>query len=176
LKKARPLESYDSCFIEAQTTGGVDVKLAFTHATAHTEEAGLHCECERGRASLFWSGCVRIEADGEPARELMFDHDPKTAAMLDFLGLIEGSVPRAATRLQDTLSYLQMVNGAYQSSGGSSSFAPELIERAGAVYCVRGLDEQFAAFATDPARTPSLLTDEPMPWIETAAIREQPDF
>jgi len=113
---------------------------------------------------------------------LSFVHNPQFAVMLNFLEVAAGTPRRPATRMQDALPYLQMTNGAYRSSGGSSSFAPELVAREGALYRVLGqdgvlgLDEQFEQFAADPAATPPLLANALGPWIEADAIPSHPDF
>src|SRR5690606_11437359 len=59
LKKARPIESYDSIYLEAQTAGGVLVRLALTHATGLHDEVAIRCSGENGSLSLGWTGKVR---------------------------------------------------------------------------------------------------------------------
>ncbi len=180
LKRARPIESYDSAFLEAETATGARVRLCFTHASEKHDTPVLFCRGTRGAAELDWDGRVTLRLEGKPPQSLAFAHEPGIAAALDFLRAAgEADSGRAAhrpfTTLQDTLPYLQFVSGACQSSGGASPFAPALVEqRQGGTpkrhYRVAGLDEQIAAFCQDPAAIPPLLSLDASTWLNVADL------
>jgi predicted dehydrogenase len=177
LKKARPIESYDAAFLEAQTANDVLVRLAFAHATPEQDEVVLTCIGENGRAEIHWSGAVSITPSGEAARHYHFSCESHVAATLDFFHALHDPSNRPHTRLEDCLAYLQTVNGALQSSGGATAFEPSQIHQRetdtgrGAYYTVTGLDDELAAFAADPAAIPSLLA--PGEWIEAGDLKPQ---
>lgn len=175
LKKARPVESYDTSYVEAETTSGASVRLAFTHATTLSEEVVVRCEGTEGSAEITWGGSVKIARQGHPEEHCVFPQRLSSAAALDFFRAINTG-HRPYTRIQDTKAFVQAVNGALQSSGGSTPFPPDLVEViAGGTpqrhYTVRGLDEQFLAFQSKPELIPPLMGDESeMPWVEAADI------
>jgi predicted dehydrogenase len=177
LRKARPIESYDAAFLEAQTAGGVLVRLAFAHATPEQDEVILTCIGENGRAEIHWSGAVAITPTGQATRHYYFSCESHIAASLDFLHALCGPANRPHTRLEDCLPYLQTVNGALQSSGGAAAFEPSQIHQhetdtgRGSYYSVTGLDDELAAFAADPAAIPPLLA--PGDWIEVKDLKTQ---
>src|SRR5690606_25565408 len=72
LMKARPMESYDCAFLEAQTVTGVSVRVALIHATTRHDEAIVHCSGSHGSATLRWDGTVIINRHGEREREYEF--------------------------------------------------------------------------------------------------------
>lgn len=182
LKKARPMESYDAAYLEAETDEGVLVRLALVHCSAEHDEVVVRCRPAMPAAApsstpstLEWSGRVTIpRGDGEK-ETLVFTCEPHVTAILDFLAAINDSQHRPATDLADTLPYLQTVNGALQSSGGAQEFAAELVSRSEddtpACYTVAGLDEQMLRFAADPETIPELLA--PGDWIEADALRHE---
>ena len=179
LKRARPIESYDTAFLEAETAGGTSVRLCFTHATDEHDTPVLCCAGTRGTAELDWNGQITLSTKGQPPRVLTFKHDPGIAAALDFLRAVSeteaGCSPRPFTTLQDTLPYLQIVNGACQSGKGASSFPSALVEpfHEGTPkrhYRVARLNEQIAAFCQDPDAVPPLLRADDLPWINVADL------
>jgi predicted dehydrogenase len=177
LRRARPIESYDAAFLEAQTASGVLVRLAFIHATPEQDRVVLTCVGDNGRADLGWDGSVRIAVTHKNPQQFNFPCEAHAAAALDFLRAVRDPAHRPFTRLEDCLPYLQTVNGALQSSGGAQAFESSLVRRhetetgRGGYYTVDGLDEELAAFAADPAATPSLLA--PGEWIEISDLAEQ---
>ncbi|HVF10259.1 MAG TPA: Gfo/Idh/MocA family oxidoreductase [Abditibacteriaceae bacterium] len=173
LKKARPVESYDTCYLEAETTGGVNVRLAFTHASASTDAAELRCAGSGGTGGVNWSGHVTMAPREQEARTLAFDSLTSVAAVLDFFEAVRRPEHRPFTRVQDTLAYLQMVNGAAQSSGGSAAFdGVELVaaDTPQAHYQVAGLDAEFEAFRADPDAVPPLLQASALPWLQPSEL------
>jgi predicted dehydrogenase len=183
LKKARPIESYDSIYLEAQTTAGVLVRLALTHATIEHDAVTIRCAGENGIYSLGWNGEARFEPRLASSREYsQGNHDtpieyafpgaPHLTSVMDFFHAIRQPERRPITTLENTRSYLQMTNGALQSSGDATNFNAAKVSKnddeAGGVFTVDGLDAQFAAFAQNGTASPSLLA--PGDWMDIENI------
>jgi predicted dehydrogenase len=181
LKKARPIESYDSIYLEAEAESGVLVRLALTHATDENDAVSIRCAGENGTLSFGWNGEVafapRLTSGREYSRpehdtpdEYAFPGAPHLTSVLDFFRAVRQSEHAPITTLQDTLAYLQATNGALQSSGGAPEFASAIVSRneSAGVYTVAELNEQFAAFAADETAPPELLS--PGEWIDAEDI------
>jgi predicted dehydrogenase len=174
LKKARPIESYDSIFLEAETETGVLVRLCFTHATNKGDEVRIRCIGDAGEAEIEWNGTVRLTQNGEETRQFNFFCESHYASMLNFLRSLREPSQTPKTTFEDCRPYLQLTNGALQSSGGASDFQHDKIRfvgagDSGAYYTVAGLDEQIESFVEDPQAIPPLLA--PGEWIEADQIR-----
>jgi hypothetical protein len=110
---------------------------------------------------------------GQEERTLAFESLTSVSSVIDFLQAVRQPDHRPSTRVQDTLAYMQMVNGACQSSGGSSSF--ENVERVGqdtpeSYYKVAGLDAELEAFRADANAVPSLLEASATPWLQPSEL------
>jgi predicted dehydrogenase len=161
LKKARPIESYDSAYLEAETTSEVNVRLTLTHATQYNDAVAISCIGTNGSALLYWDGRLQLtSADGEKTN-FKFAHNVQSAALLDFLGAVRGE-REPFNSLNDTLSFLQLTNGGLQSSGGSTFFPSEIVQKVEvdtpkSWYEVADLDTQFEQFSADPTDPPPLF-------------------
>jgi predicted dehydrogenase len=177
LRRARPIESYDTSYIEGETSTGIPIRLAFTHASARGDLVGLRARGTNGSILLGWDGRVTITPNGGPPRVAHFDYDTHISSLLNFFSAVRDPEQNPlATRVEDTLGYLQMVNGALQSSGGVHSFPPEVVESVNPdsqqhYYRVKGLDEAFTTFANDPEAVPPVFQTREMPWINAADIK-----
>jgi predicted dehydrogenase len=166
LKRARPIQSYDSSYLEARTRQGCEIRLAFTHATAFHDEVLLHCTGEKGGASINWNGTVHLNE-----RVLQFPCEAGAAATLDFLCALGSADCRPSVTLQDTLPYMQMVNAARESFNGTCGFDVALIERhESGFFSVANLDEQLSAFAADFEAQPSLLSADGREFLDCDAM------
>ncbi len=177
LQKARPIESYDTAYLEAETTGGARVRLVFTHATEHHDQVLIRCAGTKGTAEIDWSGRITVSPHSQPPQALHLSSQVQTAAVLDFLRAVTSPEHVPFTTVQDTRAYLQMVNGVCQSSGGAASFFPaERIEHHNAGtpqshYRVTGLDDDIAAFRADPAVVPaSLPAADSAAWLAVSRL------
>lgn len=175
LKKARPIESYDSMYLEAETTSGVLVRLALTHATCGEDPVTIRCIGENGICSFGWDGKICFEPLRASGREysqseFAFPGTPHITSVLDFFRAVREPERAPFTNLQNTRAYLQATNGALQSSGGATEFDATKISKdeAKGVYTVAGLDEQFVAFAQDENAPPDLLSTGE--WIDAENI------
>lgn len=174
LKKARPIESYDSIYLEAQTTGGVTVRLALIHATSLHDEVLIRCTGEEGSLSLGWTGRAVHQNKNGQVQEYQFPGVPQLTSMMNFLRAVRQPEYAPTTSLENTLAYLQVSNGALQSSmiAQIPNFDEVTITKVGSepdgVFTVAGLDEQLAVFAQDETAPPPLLP--PGDWVEASEI------
>lgn len=172
LKKARPVESFDTAFIEVETVQGVLVRLALTHASAATDSAELLCVGDSGSATIDWSGNVGITSPNGN-QKLTFHYQSQVAVLLNYFRSIHDPSQRPFTSFEDTLAYVRAVSGAAQSSGGSSPFPAELVQRRNDgqsqdFYEVAGMDAQFEALRRDETAIPGLLA--PGAWLDAEQL------
>ncbi len=170
LKKARPIESYDSIYLEAQTTTGTTVRLALIHATDKHDDVLIRCTGEKGSLSLGWTGRAKLQTHDGQVQEYQFPGVPHLTSLMNFLRAVRQPEYSPTTSLENTLAYLQVSNGALQSSIAAQvpNFDEADISKVGSVYTVVGLDEQLAKFAQDENALPVLLS--PGEWVEASNI------
>lgn len=178
LRRARDIQSYDVAYLEALTTENVSVRLAFTHATAIDEQVVVHCRGTAGEATLDWAGNVTISLNGESEKHWHFPVNASLAATLNFLGALANPEILPSVPIDETLPYMQMVNGALQSSGGSREipagekhFHPE--KGNGGTWVVDGLDEALTTFAQNPEAPPALFEAERAPWLPVGELSDE---
>jgi predicted dehydrogenase len=176
LRRARPVESYDSAFLEAETAASVRVRLCFTHASSRHDEVAVRCRGTKGSAEIHWNGRLTITG-GEAPRTLALGHQSTVAAPLGFLrSIATGGAHPPFTTLHDTLPYLQMVNGALLSSGGAAPRFPadRIVHHNPGTpqshYEVPGLDDEIERFRQDPDAPPPLLAGDGIPWVAISEI------
>lgn len=118
LYRAHPIESADTFFVETETTGGVTLRFALSHACAGTS---THCEtlaCER--AVLRYSAGRHTEIawhDGLTENAALAPFDSLTENHLHYARYLRGGHPRPATTLADTRPFVILTNLAHISSG-----------------------------------------------------------
>ncbi len=173
LKKARPIESYDSIYLEAETTTGTTVRLALIHATDKHDDVLIRCSGENGSLSVGWTGRAVLKTNDGEVSEYQFPGVPHLISLMNFLRAVRQPEYAPTTSLENTLAYLQVSNGALQSSltAGFPNFDEADINKMESIYTVTGLDEQLATFARDETQPPPLLT--PGDWVEASDISPQ---
>lgn len=172
LKRARPIESFDTAYLEADTASGVNVRLLLTHATTANYGPNMRLRGSKGEVSFDWGMNARLTPKDGCVTKYAFVYQDMVSIMMDFFSAIEG-VKCAATELPDSLPFLYTVNGALKSNGGISSFAPDIVSTEHAntakqIYAVKGLDDEIHALMADPTATPTLVA--PGHWVEKADI------
>jgi len=129
LYRARSIESYDTACLRGRFSSGVRFSLALTHAT----EATLPFLIEvRGTGG--WARISEDAARVESNVGLSGEHPQNTQELLNinhdnFIGVLQGRLPRFATALPDTVGYVSATNGLLASSGGIHDIAPEHFRR-----------------------------------------------
>lgn len=118
LYRAHGIEGADTFFVEADTTDGVTLRFAMSHACAGTS---AHCEmvlCDK--ATLRYSVGHQIEVrwnDGRIEKLTIDPFDPLLENHLEYFRYLRGEVQRPATTLVDTRPFVVLNDLAYVSSG-----------------------------------------------------------
>ncbi len=128
LYRAHAIEGADTFFVEADTTAGVTMRFALSHACSGT---GTHLEmvqCER--AVIRYAVGHQIEVrwhDGRVEKIALEAFDPLVENHLDYYAYLRGETPRPATSLVDSRSFVALNNLAHISSGRIAPIPAELV-------------------------------------------------
>ncbi|ACB73920.1 oxidoreductase domain protein [Opitutus terrae PB90-1] len=128
LYRAHAIEGADTFFVEADTSTGVTMRFALSHACSGPSSQSEEVICERAtvryvvgqHAEVRWTD-GRVERIGlEPFDSLAENH-------LEYYRYLRGDSPRPAATLADSRPFVALNNLAYVSSGEISAIPPELI-------------------------------------------------
>jgi predicted dehydrogenase len=128
LYRAHAIEGADTFFVEADTTTGVTLRFALSHACTG---AGTHAEtvlCEK--ATLRYSVGQLAEVrwhDGRVERITLDEFDGLAENHLDYYRYLRGETARPATLLTDTRPFVALNDLAYISSGRIAPFPAPLV-------------------------------------------------
>lgn len=128
LYRAHAIEGADTFFVEADTTTGVTMRFALSHACAGT---GTHLEmvlCEK--AVIRYAVGRQIEVrwnDGRVEKITVEPFDPLVENHLDYYAYLRGENPRPATTLVDSRPFVALNNLAHISSGRIAPIPTELV-------------------------------------------------
>lgn len=128
LYRAHAIEGADTFFVEADTTAGVTMRFALSHACAG---ASTHCEmvlCDK--AVIRYSVGRQIEIrwnDGRVEKSVPEAFDPLVENHLDYYRYLRGEIPRPATTLVDSRPFVALNDLAHVSSGIISPIPPALV-------------------------------------------------
>lgn len=130
LYRGHAIQGADTFFVETDTTEGVTIRFAVSHACAGKS---AHCEmvlCDK--ATLRYAVGHQIEVrwtDGRVERLALDPFDPLLENHLDYIRYLHGETPRPATTLTDSRPFVTVNDLAYVSSGTITPIAPSLISR-----------------------------------------------
>ena len=117
LFRARPIESYDSAFVQGSFAGGARFRIAVSHSAEMELPYEIHVIGSKAWAKSTESGEVVESVPGllglENAQEYPFERAYRT-----FLNYVRGDIARPSTLLKDTLGYLSTTNGMLAASQG----------------------------------------------------------
>jgi predicted dehydrogenase len=128
LYRGHAIEGADTFFVETDTTDGVTLRLAMSHACAGNS---THCEmvlCDK--ATLRYSVGHHIEVrwnDGRIEKIQLDPFDPLLENHLEYFRYLQGDVLRPATTLTDSRPFVELNDLAYVSSGQITPIPPALI-------------------------------------------------
>ena len=128
LYRAHAIEGADTFFVETDTTTGVTIRCALSHACAG---AGTHLEmvlCEK--AVIRYAVGRQIEVrwnDGRIEKIALDAFDPLVENHLDYYAYLRGESPRPATTLADSRPFVALNDLAHVSSGHIASIPTELV-------------------------------------------------
>jgi predicted dehydrogenase len=117
LYRAHAIEGADTFFVETDTTAGITMRFALSHACAGPS---THCEivvCDK--AVLRYAVGRQIEIRWNDGRTEKFDlepFDPLAENHLDYQRYLRGETPRPATSLADSRPFVALNDLAYVSS------------------------------------------------------------
>ena len=128
LYRAHAIEGADTFFVEADTTTGVNLRFALSHACTG---ASTHAEtilCEKATLRYIVGQHTEIKwHDGRTERITLSDFDGLAENHLDYYRYLRGESARPATLLTDTRPFVALNDLAYVSSGRIASFPPALV-------------------------------------------------
>jgi len=118
LYRAHAIEGADTFFVEADTTAGVTMRVALSHACAG---AGTQLEmvlCDQAVIRYAVGRQVEVRwTDGRVERIVPEPFDPLVENHLDYHRFLRGEIPRPATTLADSRPFVLLNDLAYISSG-----------------------------------------------------------
>jgi predicted dehydrogenase len=118
LYRAHAIEGADTFFVEADTTAGVTLRFALSHACAGASSHGETVLCEKATLRYTVGGAVEIRwADGRTERTELPPFDALLENHLDYFRHLRGESPRPATTLADSRPFVALNDLAYISSG-----------------------------------------------------------
>ena len=127
LYRAHAIEGADTFFVETDTTTGVTIRCALSHACAG---ASTHLEmvlCEK--AVIRYAVGRQVEVrwnDGRIERIALDTFDPLIENHLDYYAYLRGESPRPATTLADSRPFVTLNDLAHVSSGHIATIPAEL--------------------------------------------------
>ncbi|MEO6908985.1 MAG: hypothetical protein ABI210_13950, partial [Abditibacteriaceae bacterium] len=164
--RARPIESYDTAFLDIETTDDVAIRLVFTHATSFSDEVVMRVKGEQGTAAITWNGQVTLHPEGKEEQQFKFLQQPALSAFASFLQSIAHTEHVTQTPLEHTLPFMQAISSMSQSSSGIHNFPSQKVSRREECYQVSDLDEEIQDFQNDFDKIPKSLLLPQAKWIE----------
>ncbi len=128
LYRAHAIEGADTFFVETDTTAGVTMRFALSHACAgpSTQAEVIVCEKATLRYVVGQSADVRW-CDGRSEHLALGPFDGLEENHLDYYRYLRGERPRPATSLADSRPFVVLNDLAYVSSGRIASIPAELV-------------------------------------------------
>jgi predicted dehydrogenase len=118
LYRAHAIEGADTFFVETDTTAGITMRFALSHACAGQSTHGEMVLCDK--AVLRYAVGRQIEVrwnDGRTEKIELEPFDPLAENHLDYQRYLRGETPRPATSLADSRPFVALNDLAYVSSG-----------------------------------------------------------
>lgn len=125
LYRAHAIEGADTFFVETDTSAGVTLRFAVSHACAG---ASTHCEmvlCDNAVLRYAVGGNIEIRwHDGRIEKAPLEPFDPLQENHLDYIRYLRGESSRPATTLADSRPFVALNDLAYVSSGKIAAIPP----------------------------------------------------
>jgi predicted dehydrogenase len=118
LYRAHAIEGADTFFVETDTTTGVTMRFALSHACAGTSTQLEMVLCDK--ATIRYAVGRQLEVrwtDGRVERIAPEPFDPLVENHLDYFRYLRGEIPRPATTLIDSRAFVALNDLAHISSG-----------------------------------------------------------
>jgi predicted dehydrogenase len=130
LYRAHAIDGADTFFVETDTTDGVTMRFALSHACSGKCEHREMVLCDK--ATLRYSVGHEIEVRWNDGRveKMSFDTmDPLAENHLEYFRYLQGETPRPATTLADSRPFVALNDLAYIASHTITPIAPERLSR-----------------------------------------------
>jgi len=128
LYRAHAIEGADTFFVEADTTSGVTLRFAVSHACAGPSS---HCEvvlCDQAVLRYTVGGSLEIRwHDGRIEKSLLEPFDALQENHLEYFRYLRGESPRPATTLADCRPFVALNDLAYVSSNRIAPIPASLV-------------------------------------------------
>lgn len=128
LYRAHAIEGADTFFVETDTSAGVTLRFAVSHACAG---ASTHCEmvlCDNAVLRYAVGGNIEIRwHDGRIEKAPLEPFDPLQENHLDYIRYLRGESSRPATTLADSRPFVALNDLAYVSSGKITAIPPNQV-------------------------------------------------
>lgn len=184
LYRAHAIQSFDTCFVRAQTRSGVDLHVAATHAAGPgTAREREWIECDRARITYVTFDTWRIEpaAESDSGSGVVPETgpaDPRDLLVENFrayFAYLRGAADRPLTRLVDARPFVHGYNLLLLAAGHISTVADEHVSRhpdandknGGEYVAINGVVEACDTFAAT-GRFPS---EQGVPWSRPGGAR-----
>jgi predicted dehydrogenase len=160
LYRAHATEGADTFFVEADTAGGVTLRLALSHACSGPSVHAETVLCDHATLSYVVGQHAEVRwTDGRVERVPLEPFDGLAENHLDYYRYLRGETARPATSLEDTRPFVVLNDLAYISSG---RIAP--VPRALATPLRDEIDQKdYLSVAGLPLRVDEFLTDGAWP-------------
>lgn len=130
LYRAHSIQGADTFFVEADTTGGVNMRVAVSHACANSASQAEVVICEQATIRYVIGQTAEIRwCDGRIERLPLDPFDPLLENHLEYARYLRGSNSRPATTLTDSRPFVALHDLAYVSSGRITQIPPDRVSQ-----------------------------------------------
>jgi predicted dehydrogenase len=157
LFRAHAIEGFDTAFIEATTSQGVQLRLGLSHACLQQSEEREVIRCEHAEIEVNqWVEHVIRWKDGREERHAHSYHDTVEPNQRAYFKHVADGEGRPFTTLEDSRPFVTLNGLAYVASGGIQTVGPELavrqVDGKGQVFrCIRDIAALCREFSASGA-------------------------
>jgi predicted dehydrogenase len=182
LYRAHAIENFDTCFVRAQTAGGVELRVAATHACIGTTSHREWVECDAATITYVTGDTYQIEwKNGRTESESADRRDLLTENFRAYFRYLRGESGRPLTRLIDAQPFVHCCDLMLLASGGITPVSEPNVERQpsadgdGEYVAIEGIRNACDTFAT----TGVFPSRQGAPWARpggTAVMGDLPEL
>lgn len=128
LYRAHAIEGADTFFVETDTTSGITMRFALSHACSGPSTHSEVVLCDKATLRYTVGGHLEIRwSDGRVEKSQIEPFDPLMENHLDYMRYLRGEVSRPATTLVDSRPFVGLNALAYISSGRITDIPRHLV-------------------------------------------------